>query len=273
MIRYKIFKSVYLSQNSTLFYLDDKAVIVDPGVLPSEMADINKFLTENDLDLEGILFTHTHGDHIAGWNHLPAVPLFMGSNFRLKTEDRKEKDLKFIQNIFRSNHIETKVPIKFPHKYELIENGKSILVGGMEYYFYSIPGHSVDMNLILVPEINTVLSGDMLIQSPFPFILESVLQYRMSLGYIRRIVVKNEIETCIPGHFKEASGEQILGRIQSEIQYIDELYGFLFDEYDPSMSIRELEEAMLHMDPKRVNVHFTHKMNVHQLIAEIKHLL
>ena len=273
MIDFKIFKSSYMNQNSTLFYREGKAVMIDPGVLPSEMAEVNTFIDENSLNLEGLLFTHTHGDHFAGWNHLPECPVFLGADYTLKTEERKDKDLLFVQNIFRSNQVETDIPIKFPEEYESVGNGESIQVGGMDFIFYSTPGHSVDMNLIHLPEIKTVLSADMLIKSPFPFILESVLQYRMSLGYIRRIVAENHVETCIPGHFQEAEGDEIEKRIQNEILYIDKLYSFLFNQYNPSMNIRELEEAMLHMDPKRVNVHFTHKMNVHQLIAEIKHLL
>lgn len=272
-MEYKIFKSSYLDQNSTLLHDGQAAIIIDPGVLPAEMAGITEYLERENLELQAVLFTHTHGDHFAGWNHLPEVPFYAGSGYAEKTDERREKDLLFIGNIFRSNHVETDIPIKFPDHINLLENGESVQVTDFNFTFYHTPGHSIDQAMIHCQELAMVFSGDMLIKSPFPFILESVLQYRMSLGYMRRIVNDNEVKICVPGHYREAVGEEIKQRISGEIEYIDKLYRFLFDQYNPSMSNRELEEAMLHMDPKRINVHFTHKMNVSRLISEIRHLI
>lgn len=272
-MEYHIFKSSYLNHNTPLLFHPNSAIIIDPGVFPGEMKEILKFLDENQLNLSAILFTHTHGDHFAGWNYLPRVPLYAGDKYSSKTPERREKDLLFVQNIFRSNQVEADVPIEFPHELQLLENGEVLEIENFHFTFYQTPGHAVDQAMIYCPEMEMIFTGDMLIKSPYPFILESVLQYRMSLGYMRRIVKEKDVKICIPGHYQLAKGEEIMERIEGEISYIDRLYRFLFDQYNPSMSNRELEEAMLHMDPKRVNVHFTHKMNVTRLISEIRHLL
>jgi glyoxylase-like metal-dependent hydrolase (beta-lactamase superfamily II) len=273
MYSYKVFRSLYLNQNTTLFYGEDGAVVVDPGVFPREMEEIEKFLKENNISLKAILFTHTHGDHFSGWNYLPPAPLHAGSGIKQKNDERKERDLLFIRKIFRSNKITSQRPILFPQNVQTLENGESLRVAGFDFFFYHVPGHAVDQTVIAVPQVKAACTGDMLIRSPYPFILESVFQYRFSLSYMEKIFREEKTEVVIPGHFSEAKGADIYSRLEKEEKYIDNIWKCLLDIYRPDISHKELEERLLKIDEKKSEAHFTHKMNIHGILAEMDKVL
>lgn len=273
MFQYKIFTSSYLNQNTTLLRKNGDAVVIDPGVFPTDMDIINQYLEENDLELKAILFTHTHGDHIAGWNYLPEVPLYAGSGLSLKTREQTQKDLSFIENIFRSNGHKATQEVLFPQKVILVENEEEIEVEDFTFQFFHVPGHSIDEAMIYSPDFDAIFPGDMLIKAPYPFILENAFQYRFSLSYMAKILSEKDVTLCIPGHYKEAHEEEIMKRVNRETAYLDEIWKFLLEIYSPGIPAREIEERLLHYDPKRIKVHFTHKMNVNRFVKDLKLIL
>jgi hydroxyacylglutathione hydrolase len=269
----KIFKSQYLSQNTTLFQQNGAAVLVDPGVYPSEMQVIQEWIANRGLQLTAILFTHLHGDHFAGWQYFDGVDLFAGTSARHKSATQKQKDLHYVQNLFRSNNIEEYGEVEYPYPLNFIGNNETVELAGMTFRFLQSPGHSADMNMIVCEDFSALCSGDMLIRSPYPFILQSIFQYRLSLGYIKRQVEALNIDLCIPGHYQEAHGLGVMERIIGEEKYIDDLYRFVIDHFEPDTDLKKLERDVLHMYPRRKEVHFTHKMNVHHMIREIQGLI
>lgn len=62
MLRYQIIPVTLFQQNCTIFWDEEtnKGAIVDPG---GDLALLDKFITENDIELEKILVTHGHLDH------------------------------------------------------------------------------------------------------------------------------------------------------------------------------------------------------------------
>jgi hydroxyacylglutathione hydrolase len=265
----KIFKSQYLSQNTTLFQQNGAAVLVDPGVYPSEMQVIQEWIANRGLQLTAILFTHLHGDHFAGWQYFDGVDLFAGTSARHKSATQKQKDLHYVQNLFRSNNIEEYGEVEYPYPLNFIGNNETVELAGMTFRFLQSPGHSADMNMIVCEDFSALCSGDMLIRSPYPFILQSIFQYRLSLGYIKRQVEALNIDLCIPGHYQEAHGLGVMERIDSEAHYIDSVYRFVIEHYEPGMSPKKMQDLLYGLDSRREKVHFTHKMNVHRMVEEL----
>ncbi len=56
-----------ISVNSYVLFKDKEAVVIDVGLNPQALI---RFLEEHELDLQGILITHGHFDHIGGINDL-----------------------------------------------------------------------------------------------------------------------------------------------------------------------------------------------------------
>ena len=59
--------------NSVLLLHRDHAVLVDPGVLPSEMDDIARAVDEAGSGRATLVFTHAHWDHVLGRTWWPAT--------------------------------------------------------------------------------------------------------------------------------------------------------------------------------------------------------
>jgi glyoxylase-like metal-dependent hydrolase (beta-lactamase superfamily II) len=272
-IEVKNFSSLYLAQNSSVVFADGCAVVIDPGVLPEEGTAIAAWLAMEKLRLEAILFTHSHGDHFAGWQYLPPAPLYISSRVLRKDQQRRNKDVAFVASIWRGQGQGENRQIVFPADLQTVADGNSIHTQVADFFFYHTPGHAIDQALIVAKDTPFAWSGDMLIRSSYPFILESFFQYRLSLGHLRRQISAHHIGHLIPGHYQVAKGAEIHQRIDAEMLYVNRLYQYLFDHYRPHMDKRQLEEMLLHIDQQRIKVHFTHKMNVNRLVDEISSLL
>jgi len=72
----KIFSKVFVfspfQENTYLLYNDkNKAVVIDPGMQnPAEERVFSKYLKDNNLELEKVLLTHAHIDHVFGLNYV-----------------------------------------------------------------------------------------------------------------------------------------------------------------------------------------------------------
>ena len=59
--------------SSTVHWRGRRAVLVDPGILPDELARIDAFLADQHLTVERVVLTHCHWDHVAGAARYGAV--------------------------------------------------------------------------------------------------------------------------------------------------------------------------------------------------------
>ena len=127
-----------------------KAFIVDPGGHNFNMVN---YIKENGLDVEYIILTHGHGDHIGGVNayleEYPKAKLIAGID---------EKDLLENEKINFSKET-CGIPISLAaDKY--VTDGEMMKVGKMDLQFIHTPGHTPGGISILVGDV--LFSGDTL---------------------------------------------------------------------------------------------------------------
>lgn len=84
----KTLKVGYLQTNCYIIINNDKALIIDPG-------DEGERIKENikGLDLQAILITHSHFDHIGALNHFKNIKIYDNNN--LEEKEYELIDLKF----------------------------------------------------------------------------------------------------------------------------------------------------------------------------------
>lgn len=126
-----------------------KGFVVDPGG-PSKALD--NYIESNGYEIEYIILTHGHGDHICG------VPYYKE---KFGCPILGHKDDNFLFNNARENQSRafTGRPIEFtPDRY--IVDGDVIRVGNMDLHFMHTPGHSPGGIAILIG--NILFSGDTL---------------------------------------------------------------------------------------------------------------
>lgn len=127
-----------------------KAFIVDPGGHNNNMVN---FIKENGFDIEYIILTHGHGDHIGGvkayLNEYPKAKLIAGS---------EEKELLENSNLnFSKETCGVSISLK-ADKY--VADNEMLKIGEMELQFLHTPGHTPGGISILVGDI--LFSGDTL---------------------------------------------------------------------------------------------------------------
>ena len=80
--------------------------------------------------------------------------------------------------MYRKQKYQIPEDLKFPEPLIFYEDGESVNLPPVNFSFFHVPGHSQDMSVIVIPEERLILSGDMLILTPVPFILHSIRHYK-----------------------------------------------------------------------------------------------
>ncbi|GAB4377581.1 MAG: hypothetical protein Kow0042_25540 [Calditrichia bacterium] len=266
---YRRFSSQFLGMNSTVVYEGHYAHIVDPGVFPQETGRIIEFLNKQHITQWTVLLTHTHGDHISGWQLFGDYPVYGHRSIADKSDAVKENDIRYLQGIWRKQAVEGWERVEFPEKIQYLADGESMPIPPYEFTFYHTPGHSPDMSVIVIPEHHMIFSGDMLIQTPVPFVLHSVRQYWESLQRIEQLVSRFDLRCLIPGHGKPARcGKEINLRIKTEQRYLQKLIWEGIKLARAGVEEQRLMEELSQLSFPYSGVH-AHRTNVQTFLREL----
>ena len=131
-----------------------KGFIVDPGGWNEKMKD---HVMSTGIDLEYIILTHGHADHIMG---IPALQQdFPGAKIVADAaEEQMLGDPDF--NMSRQWGQLTRI-----HPDMFVNDGDRLTCGSIEMQFLSTPGHSPGGMCVYVPAWNVLFSGDTLFQA------------------------------------------------------------------------------------------------------------
>jgi glyoxylase-like metal-dependent hydrolase (beta-lactamase superfamily II) len=262
------FSSQFMGMNSSLIHNHKSAILVDPGVFPPEIERISDYLKQRNLTEISVALTHTHGDHISGWHAFKKYKTFVHSVVREKSEAIRNNDVRYLEGMYRKQKYQIPKDLKFPEPLLFNDDGEPVNIKPSDIYFYHVPGHSQDMSVIVIPEERLLLSGDMLILTPLPFILHSIRQYWQSLEKIRNIVDEVDLNYLIPGHGKPAeTKDEILKRINNEKKYIRKLVTRGKNCIHNGNTQKELKQILQDCFPDLSSLH-AHKSNIQTFIRE-----
>ncbi|MGL4402270.1 MAG: MBL fold metallo-hydrolase [Fusobacteriaceae bacterium] len=152
-------KNFYLGIYMTNCYLtwDDagKGYLFDCG--GEDLSKIKKFVEEKGINLQYVVLTHGHYDHIGGIkaveNFFPEVEIFIG-----------EEDKDFLENSdFNLSHFIDSSYFSYSGKINFIKNGE--YVG--DFIVIDTPGHTIGSKCFYHEASKTLISGDTLFRRSF----------------------------------------------------------------------------------------------------------
>jgi glyoxylase-like metal-dependent hydrolase (beta-lactamase superfamily II) len=171
-----------------------KTFIVDPG---GHNTDMVNYIKENDLQVEFIILTHGHGDHIGGVPALrkefPAAKLVIGIHDKEMLEDPE-------LNMSGMMYVQ---PLSLTAD-RYVADGETLQMGELELKFFHTPGHTPGGICILVE--NAVFSGDTLFEQSIGRTDFPGSSYQAIVKSIREKLFVLPDETAVyPGHMGPTS--------------------------------------------------------------------
>lgn len=158
MLNIQSFVFNFASENTYIIYNDNKnAWLIDPGNMNAkETQTIEKFVLDNGLNIQKILLTHAHIDHILGlqWAFdTYKVPVLMHK------EDKEVLDMFQISGMRFGIDLEhINVDLQY------IEEGDELELDGEVFTVYHVPGHSPGSVVYHNKIQKFIISGDVLFE-------------------------------------------------------------------------------------------------------------
>jgi glyoxylase-like metal-dependent hydrolase (beta-lactamase superfamily II) len=196
------------AMNSLVLESGDHALLVDPGVLPSELDDIAAAVTPTAprLDHIAIAFTHPHWDHVLGLPWFPGALTFAHAGFA----DALERDAAELTTAAEKGLAEAgeKLPHAFqPFAPQLSARGTAaVQLGAFSVVTYDTPGHNANHLALWLPEQGILAAGDLLSDIEIPWLDSPPWVYRASLKSLHWLFEQEDVRIVVPGHGPLAHG-------------------------------------------------------------------
>uniref|UniRef100_A0A1B6LYQ2 Beta-lactamase-like protein 2 homolog n=2 Tax=Graphocephala atropunctata TaxID=36148 RepID=A0A1B6LYQ2_9HEMI len=165
--------------NTYLVGTGKRRILLDAGDadVPQYTTQLHSVLTQEGCDIEQIVVSHWHHDHIGG---VPDV---------LKLTKPDCKVWKFQQADDKGNVVQSKIP------FECLTDGQILSTEGASLRVIHTPGHTTDHAVFTLEEEDVLFSGDTILGEGTA-VFEDLLNYMKSLRKIQKINPK----VIYPGH-------------------------------------------------------------------------
>ena len=199
------------------------ALLVDPGYFPSDLDRISSFLSARGAEPRWIVLTHSDWDHIAGPARFPAAMTVASSRFPDRVADRRDSIVRSLEDFDRKLYVRRESIFEIPVASSLVGAPSDLVWNGPRARLLPAGGHTPDGLMLLAGDSRVIFAGDHLSDLEIPFVGDSLAAYRETLSMVRRLAVRGEAETLVPGHGELCGRDGILDRIDEDEDYLDRL--------------------------------------------------
>ncbi len=211
------------AMNSVVLAHEEHTLIVDPGVLPSELDDLAR-ATRGTSAETSLYFTHGDWDHVLGRPWWPGAPVI--AHDRVAAQVKRDRD--YTQSEAErtaAEHGERWAMGFQAFRPEVEVSGLHFdKLGPWRVVFRDASGHCDSMLTLHLPEYGLLIAGDQLSDLEIPILKQAPAHYLRTLDGLEPLVRNGAIETLIPGHGAVAYGvEAVLARIDRDRAYLDAL--------------------------------------------------
>jgi hydroxyacylglutathione hydrolase len=245
----RVRQSQRYSMNSVLLLNAEHTVIVDPGILPSEIDDLAKAVREVGPAAVTLIFTHAHWDHVLGRSWWPEAETIAHDAFsdviRAKAKSIDHEAEALVQAAGET----------WPRPFAAygIDDAVSGLhfrmVGPWRLVFRSAPGHCEDQINIHLPEHGVLIAADMLSDLEIPDLHQPPDTYRQSLDALLPLAHGGAIQTLVPGHGAIARGrDDVLARFEADLDYLDTIEHAAHDAVRAGRAVESVIEELRSLD-------------------------
>ncbi len=235
--------------NSALLLEREHAVLVDPGVLPSELDDLAAAVSRGGAPAVTLVFTHSHWDHVLGRPWWPEAGTV--GHAGLAAELRREAGAILGEASGHAARAGESWSRGFqPFEPDLaVEEERSLALGPWQLVLRGAPGHCDSQITAHLPARRLLLAGDLLSDLEIPWLDREPAAYRRTLERIEALASAGEIETLVPGHGAIARGRAVvLERLHRDLGYLDSLEAEVRAARRAGLAVEEAQARLASMD-------------------------
>jgi hydroxyacylglutathione hydrolase len=245
----RVRQSRVFRMNSALLLDREHAVLVEPGVLPSDLDDLAAAVREGGARAVCLVFTHSHWDHVLGRPWWPAATTI--GHAKLGAELRREAAAildEAVAHAARSGETWTRGFESFDPDLT-VEREREIALGPWRFVLREAPGHCNSQIVTHLPARRLLFAGDLLSDLEIPWLDREPATYRRTLERIGVLVAAGEIETLVPGHGTIAQGSAAVHeRLRRDLDYLGTLEAGVRVARDSGLTLAEAQSRLAAMD-------------------------
>jgi glyoxylase-like metal-dependent hydrolase (beta-lactamase superfamily II) len=237
------------AMNSVLLLAPEQAVVVDPGVLPSELDDLAAVVSAAECEAVTLFFTHAHWDHVLGRPWWPGARTLAHDRCGPEMRAERASILREAEAIAAA-HGERWTRGFEPFRIDQAVSGlKFLRLDPWRLVLRDAPGHSASQLTAHLADHGLLIAADMLSDIEPPILDGPPGPYRQTLTALEVLADNGAIETLIPGHGAIARGrEAVRARFRTDLGYLDALETGAREAARRGLSLDAAQEMLAAMD-------------------------
>lgn len=214
-------QSATLRLNSGVFVSSGRACLVDPALLPEEVLVVGGIAAQQGAEMETVLLTHSHWDHVLGPQHFPGVEVVAHERFPEETAKASDGILMAVAELEEEAGVGRDRPFAVPEPDRTFSGEVTIAVGDLELQLIEAPGHAADQFAVYEPERRTLWAADTLSDLEIPYVIHSLTAYKRTLDRLAAL----DVRVLVPGHGNPTTDPaEVRRRLDRDRTYLSEVY-------------------------------------------------
>lgn len=235
---------------NSLLLLDPRhTVIVDPGVLPSELDDLAAAVAAAHPGRVTLLLSHGHWDHVLGRPWWPRSTTLAHARFATEVRAGEARIRREAESL-AATHGETWARAFEAFAPDLaIAGEREIELGPWTLVLRDAPGHAPSQVSAHLPGARLLFAADMLSDIEIPILDGPCAIYRRTLETLGPLFESGAIETLVPGHGSVARGAAACtARLVRDTLYLAMLEAGVREARDRGRTLEETQAALEAID-------------------------
>ena len=208
------------AMNTGILHDAGHAALIDPALLPDEVEDIAAFCEGHQMDVETVVLTHHHWDHVLGAARFPAARILTHLAYAAQTVLNLERTRSAVRRFYESEGAAFSAPFDPPMPGQTVERIVGLMVGDFRVQLFHTPGHARDHLSVYDAESAFLWAGDLLSDLEIPFVSDRLDAFERTLGMLAAM----QVDLLVPGHGSlTRDPAEIRRRIDADRAYLSEL--------------------------------------------------
>jgi len=196
-----------------------EACAVDPGITPEEIRSFREALESGGRRVTKVVLTHSHHDHIRGWQAFPDAEVIAPRPVAEKGAGPQARILAGKAKVDERLGVEDPA-FRYPAVDRSFDERLTVRVGALHLDLEFLPGHSNCTSVVHIPQLQALLTADYLVSPGLPYCRWEAAPFEAANRRLRALVESEGIERVVPAHNDLIHGrEAALVAIDEELQY------------------------------------------------------